>query len=149
MLAGGLILAIMILPTIASVSRDVMRAVPDTLREGALALGATRWETVRAAVLPQARSGIVGAVILGLGRALGETMAVTMVIGNRAEISASLLAPSYTMASVIANEYTEASSDLYLAALSEIGLLLFGVTLALNILARLLVWRVGRLSRAR
>jgi phosphate transport system permease protein len=149
MLAGGLILAIMILPTIASVSRDVMRAVPDTMREGALALGATRWETVRAAVLPQARSGIVGAVILGLGRALGETMAVTMVIGNRAEISASLLAPSYTMASVIANEYTEASSDLYLAALSEIGLLLFGVTLTLNILARLLVWRVGRLSRAR
>jgi phosphate transport system permease protein len=145
MLAGGLILAIMILPTIASVSRDVMRAVPDTLREGALALGATRWETVRAAVLPQARSGIVGAIILGLGRALGETMAVTMVIGNRAEISASLFAPSYTMASVIANEYTEASSDLYLAALSEIGLLLFAVTLILNILARLLVWRVGRL----
>jgi phosphate transport system permease protein len=145
MLAGGLILAIMILPTIASVSRDVMRAVPNTLREGALALGATRWETVRAAVLPQARSGIVGAVILGLGRALGETMAVTMVIGNRAEISASLFAPSYTMASVIANEYTEASGDLYLAALSEIGLLLFAVTLALNMVARLLVWRVGRL----
>jgi phosphate transport system permease protein len=145
MLAGGLILAIMILPTIAAVSRDVMRAVPNTLREGALALGATRWETVRAAVLPHARSGIAGAVILGLGRALGETMAVTMVIGNRAEISASLLAPAYTMASVIANEYTEAASDLYLAALSEIGLLLFAVTLLLNILARLLIWRVGRL----
>jgi phosphate transport system permease protein len=145
MLAGGLILAIMILPTIASVSRDVMCAVPNTLREGALALGATRWETVRAAVLPQARSGIVGAIILGLGRALGETMAVTMVIGNRAEISVSLFAPSYTMASVIANEYTEASSDLYLAALSEIGLLLFAVTLILNAFARLLVWRVGRL----
>jgi len=145
MLAGGLILAIMILPTIASVSRDVMRAVPGTLREGALALGATRWETVRAAVLPHARSGIAGAIILGLGRALGETMAVTMVIGNRAEISASLFAPSYTMASVIANEYTEASSDLYLAALSELGLILFAVTLILNILARVLVWRVSRL----
>jgi phosphate transport system permease protein len=145
MLAGGLILSIMILPTIASVSRDVMRAVPNTLREGALALGATPWETVRTAVLPPARSGIVGAIILGLGRALGETMAVTMVIGNRAEISASLFAPSYTMASVVANEYTEASNDLYLAALSEIGLLLFAVTLILNIMARLLVWRAGRL----
>ncbi len=145
MLAGGLILAIMILPTIASVSRDVMRAVPAWYREGALALGATRWEAIRSGVLPLARSGIVGAIILGLGRALGETMAVTMVIGNRAEISASLFAPSYTMASVIANEYTEASGNLYLAALSEIGLLLFAVTLLLNLLARLLVWRVGRL----
>ena len=145
MLAGGLILAIMILPTIASVCRDVMQAVPTVFREGALALGATRWEAVRTAVLPSARSGIVGAVVLGLGRALGETMAVTMVIGNRAEISASLFAPSATMASVIANEYTEASSDLYLSALSEIGLLLFAVTLLLNIIARLLVWRVSRL----
>jgi phosphate transport system permease protein len=145
MLSGGLILAIMIRPTIASVSRDVMRAVPRTLREGALALGATRWETVRMAVLPSARSGIVGAVILGLGRALGETMAVTMVIGNRAEISASILDPSYTMASVIANEYTEATGDLHLAALSEIALLLFAVTVVLNATARLLVWRVGRL----
>lgn len=145
LLAGGLILAIMILPTIAAVSRDVMRAVPTTLREGAQALGATRWETVRMAVLPAARSGIVGAIILGLGRALGETMAVTMVIGNRAEIAWSLNAPSYTMASVIANEYTEATGDLYLAALTEIGLLLFAVTLLLNVIARLLVWRVGRL----
>jgi len=144
LLAGGLILAIMILPTIASVSRDVMQAVPPVLREGALALGATRWEMVRLSVLPFARSGIVGAVILGLGRALGETMAVTMVIGNRAEISASLNAPSYTMASVIANEYTEATGDLYLSALSEIGLLLFLVTLLLNVVARLLVWRVGK-----
>ena len=144
MLAGGLILAIMILPTIASVSRDVMRAVPDTFREGALALGATRWETVRTAVLPIARSGIVGAIILGLGRALGETMAVTMLIGNRAEISLSLFDPSASMASVIANEYTEASGDLYLSALSELGLLLFVVTVLLNIVARLLVWRVGR-----
>ena len=145
LLAAGLILAIMILPTIASVSRDVMLAIPNTLREGALALGATRWEMVRAAVLPQARSGIVGAVILGLGRALGETMAVTMVIGNRAEISASLFAPSHTMASVIANEYAEASDALHLSALSELGLILFAVTLILNIAARLLVWRVGRL----
>jgi phosphate transport system permease protein len=145
MLAAGLVLAIMILPTIASVSRDVLRAVPLVYREGALALGATRWETVWTAVLPSARSGVVGAIILGLGRALGETMAVTMVIGNRAEISASLFAPSSTMASVIANEYTEAASDLYLSALSELGLLLFVVTVILNVLARLLVWRVGRL----
>jgi len=145
MLAAGLVLSIMILPTIASVSRDVMRAVPLAFREGALALGATRWEAVWMAVLPSARSGILGAVILGLGRALGETMAVTMVIGNRAEISASLFAPSATMASVIANEYTEAASALYLSALSQIGLLLFVVTVILNVLARLLVWRVGRL----
>lgn len=145
MLAGGLILAIMILPTIASVARDVMRAVPTSFREGALALGATRWEAIAIGVLPMARSGIVGAVVLGLGRALGETMAVTMVIGNRAEISASLFAPSSTMASVIANEYTEAADDLYLSALSQLGLLLFVVTLLLNILARVLVWRVGRL----
>lgn len=144
MLAGAIILAIMILPTVASLSRDVMRAVPTTHREGALALGATHWEAVRMAVLPQARSGIVGAIILGLGRALGETMAVTMVIGNRAEISASLFAPAATMASVIANEYTEATEDLYLAALSELGLLLFAVTLILNVVARLLVGRVGR-----
>lgn len=144
MLAGGVILAIMILPTIASVSRDVMLAVPSTYREGALALGATRWEAVRTAVLPHARSGIFGAVILGLGRALGETMAVTMVIGNRAEISASLFDPAATMASVIANEYTEASGDLHLSALSELGLLLFAVTVILNIVARLLVWKVAR-----
>ena len=144
MLAGGIILAIMITPTISSVSREVLRAVPATLREAALGLGATRWEAVRMAVLPYARSGLVGATILGLGRALGETMAITMVIGNRAEISASLFAPSYTMASVIANEFTEATGDVYLAALAEIGLLLFVVTVLLNIVARLLVWRVGR-----
>ena len=145
MLAAGVILAIMILPTIASISRDVLRAAPMTLREGALALGATRWEGIRHALLPFVRSGLVGAIILGLGRALGETMAVTMVIGNRAEIAASLFAPSHTMASVIANEYAEAADDLHLAALSEIGLLLFAVTLLLNLGARLLVWRVGRL----
>jgi phosphate transport system permease protein len=144
MMCGGIILAIMILPTVASVSRDVLRAVPQAQREGALALGATRWETVRRVVLPFARSGIVGAIILGLGRALGETMAITMVIGNRAEISASLLDPSYTMASVIANEFTEASTALHLSSLAEIGLVLFGVTLLLNVFARLLVWRVAR-----
>ncbi len=145
MLAGGIILAIMITPTISSVSREVLRAVPSALREGALGLGATPWESVRVAVLPYARSGLVGATILGLGRALGETMAITMVIGNRAEISASLFAPSYTMASVIANEFTEATGKLYLSALAEVGLLLFVVTVLLNVVARLLVWQVGRL----
>lgn len=144
MLAGGIILSIMILPTIASVTREVLKAIPDHFREGALALGATKWESLRDVVLPLARSGVVGAVILGLGRALGETMAVTMVIGNRAEISASLFAPSYTMASVIANEFTEATGDLYLSSLSLVGLLLFVVTLLLNVVARLLVWRVAR-----
>ena len=143
MLAGGLILAIMIIPTIAAVSRDVMSAVPNTQREALLALGGTQWEVIKLAVLPYARSGILGAVILGLGRALGETMAVTMLIGNRPEISASLFAPSYTMASVIANEFTEATYDLYLGALVEVGLVLFGVTLLLNAVARLLVWRVA------
>jgi len=143
MLAGGIILAIMITPTISSVSREVLRAVPSSLREGALGLGATPWEAVRIAVLPYARSGLIGATILGLGRALGETMAITMVIGNRSEISASLFAPSYTMASVIANEFSEATGSLYLSALAEIGLLLFVVTVLLNIVARLLVWRVG------
>jgi phosphate transport system permease protein len=145
MLTGAVVLSIMILPTIASLSRDVMRAAPATLREGALALGATRWEAVRYAVLPYVRSGLVGAILLGLGRALGETMAITMVIGNRVDIHATLFKPAYTMASVIANEYTEASSDLYLSALTEIGLLLFVVTLLFNIGARLLVWRVGRM----
>jgi phosphate transport system permease protein len=145
MLAGGIILAIMITPTISSVSREVLRAVPAALREGAIGLGATRWEVVRVAVLPYAKSGLVGAVILGLGRALGETMAITMVIGNRSEISISLFEPAYTMASVIANEFTEATGELYLAALAEVGLLLFAVTVALNVLARLLVWRVGKL----
>ncbi|MEP7052127.1 MAG: phosphate ABC transporter permease subunit PstC [Pseudomonadota bacterium] len=145
LLAGGIILAIMITPTISSVSREVLRAVPSALREGALGLGATPWEAVRIAVLPFARSGLVGAIILGLGRALGETMAITMVIGNRAEISASLFAPSYTMASVIANEFTEATGSLYLSSLAEVGLLLFVVTVLLNVVARLLVWRVGRL----
>jgi phosphate transport system permease protein len=139
MLAASIILALMILPTISSVAREVLKSVPTTLKEGALALGATRWEMLRGVVLPFARSGIIGAIILGLGRALGETMAVTMVIGNRAEISSSLFAPSYTMASVIANEFTEATGDLYVAALAEVALLLFVVTLLLNVVARLLV----------
>jgi phosphate transport system permease protein len=124
MLAAGIILAIMIVPTITSISREVLRAVPETHREAAIGLGATPWDTIRHAVLPSARSGIVGAIILGLNRALGETMAVTMVIGNRPKISASILDPAYTMASVIANEFTEADKDIYLSALSEIALLL-------------------------
>jgi phosphate transport system permease protein len=143
MMAGGLILAIMILPTIAAVSRDVINAVPASQREAMYAVGSTRWETVRKVIVPYARFGILGAVMLGLGRALGETMAVTMVIGNRSDISASLFAPSYTMASVIANEFAEATYDLYLGALIEIGLVLFLVTLVMNALARLLVWKAG------
>ncbi len=144
MLAAGIVLAIMIVPTIASISREVLRAVPDTQREAAIGLGATQWDTVRRAVLPAAKSGIVGAVILGLNRALGETMAVTMVIGNRPQISASLLDPAYTMASVIANEFTEADKDIYISSLSQIGLLLFGVALLMNLLARWLVSSVKR-----
>src|SRR5438876_132071 len=143
MLAAGIILAIMVVPFITAVSREVLLAVPNTQREAALALGATRWETTRMAVLRYGRSGLVGAILLGLGRALGETMAVTMVIGNRPEIAISLFAPGYTMASVIANEFTEATSDLYLGALIEIGLLLFAVTVIVNALARLLVWSAG------
>jgi phosphate transport system permease protein len=143
MLAAGIILAIMIVPYITAVSREVLLAVPNTQREAALALGATRWETTCIAVLRYGRSGLVGAILLGLGRALGETMAVTMVIGNRPEVALSLFAPGYTMASVIANEFAEATSDLYLAALIEIGLLLFVVTVVVNALARLLVWSVG------
>jgi phosphate transport system permease protein len=143
MLAAGIILAIMIVPFIAAVGREVLLAVPNHQREAALALGATRWETTRMAVLRYGRSGLVGAILLGLGRALGETMAVTMVIGNRPEISASLFAPAYTMASVLANEFTEATSDLYLSALVEMGLLLFVVTVIVNALARLLVWSAG------
>ncbi|KJR44423.1 Phosphate transport system permease protein PstC [Desulfosporosinus sp. I2] len=144
MLAGGLILAIMILPTIAAISREVMAAVPNMHREAALALGATKWEMIRLAVLPYAKSGIMGGVMLGLGRALGETMAVTMVIGNRPDILLSLFAPAYSMAAVIANEFTEATYDLYLSALVEIGLILFGITLILNVFARLLIWSVAK-----
>jgi phosphate transport system permease protein len=139
MMAAGIVLAIMIVPTIISISREVLSAVPDTHREAAVGLGATPWDVVRVAVLPAARSGIVGAVILGLNRALGETMAVTMVIGNRPKVSASLFDPGYTMASVLANEFAEADSDAYLSALSEIALLLLGVALVMNLLARWLV----------
>jgi phosphate transport system permease protein len=129
-------------PVIASITREVMSAVPQNQREAVLALGATRWEMIRTGVLRNARIGIVGGIILGLGRALGETMAVTMVIGNRPEVAKSLFAPGYTMASVIANEFTEATGDMYLSALVEIGLALFIVTLVVNALARLLVWSI-------
>jgi phosphate transport system permease protein len=149
MLAAGMILAIMVVPIISSITREVLLAVPRHQREAALALGATRWETIRIGVLRNARPGVIGAIILGLGRALGETMAVTMVIGNRPEISKSLLAPGYTMASVIANEFTEATGDLYLSALIEIGLALLILTLVVNAAARLLVWSVTRGAPAR
>jgi phosphate transport system permease protein len=144
MLAAGVILAIMIIPIISSITREVLTVVPQHQREGVLALGATRWEMIRVGVLRNARAGIVGAIILGLGRALGETMAVTMVIGNRPEVAKSLFAPGYTMASVLANEFSEATGDLYLSALIEIGLALFLVTIVVNALARLLVWSVTR-----
>jgi len=144
MLTAGIILAIMIVPIISSITREVLTAVPHQQREAALALGATRWEMIRVGVLRNARAGICGAIILGLGRALGETMAVTMVIGNRPEITKSLFAPAYTMASVIANEFSEATDDLYLSALIEIGLALFLVTIVVNLFAQLLVWSVTR-----
>ena len=144
MLAAGVILAIMVIPIISSITREVLTVVPQHQREAVLALGATRWEMIRMGVLRNARAGIVGAIILGLGRALGETMAVTMVIGNRPVIAKSLFAPGYTMASVLANEFTEASGDLYLSALIEIGLALFFVTIVVNALARIMVWSVTR-----
>ena len=143
LLTGGIILAIMVTPIISAVGRDVLAAVPRTQREAALALGATKWESTRV-VLVNGAPGIAGAVILGLGRALGETMAVTMVIGNRPQISASLFQPSYTLASVIANEFTEATADIYLSSLVELGLILFLVTFVVNAVARLLVLRVTR-----
>ena len=141
---ASVILAIMIFPLISSISRDVMKAVPVNQREAALALGATRWEMMRISVLRNARIGIVGSVILGLGRALGETMAVTMVIGNHPDIVRNLFAPGYTLASVVANEFTEATGDLYLSSLIEIGLALFLVTIVVNAIARLLVWAATR-----
>ncbi|MGZ4876610.1 MAG: phosphate ABC transporter permease subunit PstC [Candidatus Angelobacter sp.] len=144
MLAGGVILAIMILPVIASITREVVIAVPRVQREAALALGATRCEMLRMAVLRNARPGIFGAVILGLGRALGETMAVTMVIGNRPEIAKSLFAPGYTLASVIANEFTEAVGNVYQSSLMEMALVLFVITLIVNALAGLLIWSITR-----
>ena len=149
MLAGGIIIAIMILPIIISVSREILRSVPNLQREAAYALGATRWEVTRIAVLSYAKKGLFGAVILGLGRALGETMAVTMVIGNTPQIAASLFKPGYTLASVIANEFTEATSDLYLQALFELGLVLFGVTILVNLLAQLLLKTITAKSTTR
>jgi len=143
MLAAALILTVMILPIITSISRDIMKAIPDTQREAAFALGATKWEVVKV-VLTGAKSGILGATLLGLGRAVGETMAVTMVIGNRPDISFSLFEPGHTMASVLANEFTEATSDLYISSLIEIALLLFVMTVILNAIARLIVWSVTK-----
>ncbi len=147
-LAAGVVLSIMILPYIAAVTREVLLAVPADQREAGLALGATRWETVWGVVLPYGRAGIIGAIILGLGRALGETMAVTMVIGNRHEVAASLLQPGYTIAAAIANEFSEAVSDVHLSALFLVGAVLFLITVLVNALARLLVWRVARGSAA-
>ena len=148
MLAAGLILAIMVIPFTSSVAREVLKSVPLAQREGAYALGATRFEAIRAALF-FARTGIIGAIMLGFGRALGETMAVTMVIGNNPQISASLFAPQYTMPAVIANEFTEAADELYLSALVEIGLVLFIVTLVVNGLSRLLIWSMARPGKAR
>ena len=145
-LTGGIILAIMIIPTVSAVSRDVLAAVPDTQREAAFALGASRWQAAKT-VLSYGRSGIIGATILGLGRAVGETMAITMVIGNRFDIFTSLFEPGYTMAAIIANEFTEATFDLYLSALIEVGLILFIVATTVNVVARLIVWRSMKMVR--
>jgi phosphate transport system permease protein len=142
MLAAGVILAIMVTPFITAITRDILRAIPRSQREGSYALGATQWETISQVVLPYAKSGIIGAVILGLGRALGETMAVTMVIGNQSAgngISWSLFDPGYTMSSALANKFNEAGDGLNLAALIEIGLVLFIVAIVVNMFARLLV----------
>jgi phosphate transport system permease protein len=147
MLSAALILAVMVIPFSSSVAREVLKAVPITQREGAYALGATRWEAIRMALF-YGRTGIVGALMLGFGRALGETMAVTMVIGNNPQITWSLYAPQYTMAAVLANEFTEAADDLYLNALVEIGLVLFVITLIINVLSRLLIWSMGRQPKA-
>jgi phosphate transport system permease protein len=149
LLTASIILAIMVLPIISSLTRDIMTAVPNSQREAVLALGATRWEMVRIGVLRNSRIGIVGAIMLGLGRALGETMAVTMVIGNHPNIGKSLFAPANTLASVIAGEFSEATGDLYLSALIEIGLALFLVTIVVNAIARLMVWAVTRNAPAR
>ena len=140
---AAIILAVMVIPFTSSVAREVLKAVPNTQREAAYALGATRWEAIQAA-LRYGRTGILGAIILGLGRAIGETMAVTMVIGNNPQVTWSLFAPQYTMAAVIANEFTEAADDLYLSALIEIGLVLFLITVVINALSRLLIWSVSR-----
>jgi phosphate transport system permease protein len=147
MLSAVLILAVMVIPFASSVAREVLKAVPISQREAAYALGATQWEAIRAA-LYYARTGIIGAIMLGFGRALGETMAVTMVIGNNPQISLSLFAPQYTMAAVLANEFTEAADELYLHALIEVGLVLFVITLIVNTASRLLIWRMNRPVRS-
>ncbi len=149
LLIASVILAIMIVPTVMAVAREIVRSVPDTQREGMIALGATRWEMIRTAVLPYARTGMVGAAMLGLGRALGETMAVTMVVGNSStKITASLFTPGYTMASAIANQFTEADTAIYFSAIVEIALVLLLVSTVANVLARLLVWSTGRQIRS-
>ncbi|HWK10325.1 MAG TPA: phosphate ABC transporter permease subunit PstC, partial [Vicinamibacterales bacterium] len=142
MLSAAVVLSIMVVPFTSSIAREVLRAVPQSQREGAYALGATRWEAIRMALF-YARTGIVGAVMLGFGRALGETMAVTMVIGNTPQISASLYAPQYTMAAVLANEFSEAADPLYLNALVEIGMVLFVITLIINVISRAFIWSLG------
>ena len=146
MLSASLLLAIMIIPFSSSVAREVLKAVPQSQREGAYALGATRWEAIRMALF-YARTGIIGSIMLGFGRALGETMAVTMVIGNTPQVSMSLYAPQYTMAAVIANEFAEAADELHLNALVEIGLVLFIITLAVNVISRAFIWSLGRQAR--
>jgi phosphate transport system permease protein len=146
--SAGIILTFMVIPIITAVSRDAIKAVPDTQREAMLALGATRWETIRRAVLPYCRSGLVGAIILGLGRALGETMAVTMVIGNADKLTAFLFSPGSTIASKIASNFGEASSGILIASLIELALILFGITLLVNVIARVLVWRMTSVKTA-
>jgi phosphate transport system permease protein len=148
MLAAAIVLSIMVIPFTSSVAREVLKAVPQAQREGAYALGATRWEAIRMALF-YARTGIVGAIMLGFGRALGETMAVTMVIGNSPQLSLSLFSPQYTMAAVLANEFAEATGDLYLSSLVNIGLVLFVMTLIINTLSRLLIWSMARQKRPR
>ncbi len=145
-MTASLIVAVMIVPTISSISREVMFTVPETQREGGLALGMTRWEVVSKVVIPYSRSGILGAVILGFGRALGETMAVTMVIGNTPQISMSLFDPGYTISSVLANEFAEATDKLHVSALIELGLILFVISIIMNSVAKLLLWRMNRYS---
>jgi phosphate transport system permease protein len=148
MLSAAIILSIMVIPFTSSVAREVLKVVPQAQREGAYALGATRWEAIRMALF-YARTGVIGAIMLGFGRALGETMAVTMVIGNNAQITTSLYAPQYTMAAVIANEFAEAADDIHLSALVEIGMVLFVMTLIINSLSRMLIWSMARQRRPR
>jgi phosphate transport system permease protein len=148
MLTAAVILAVMVIPFTSSVAREILKNVPMAQREAAYALGATRWEAIRVAI-GYGKTGIIGAIMLGFGRALGETMAVTMVIGNSPQISASLYAPQYTMAAVIANEFTEAADELYLHALIEIGLLLFVITIGVNMISRLLIWSMKKRVRTR